>query len=90
MVAKGNVVCVCRVMGNKGRGWCMGKGCDMQGAKAVRFWSGMGRSRLGKDGEQVVDEGVTPRPKKLHTWQPPRALKWVLVSQVPSKDSQGI
>ena len=33
---------------------------------------------------------VTPRPEKVDTWQPSRALEWVSVSQNSSKDSQGI
>ena len=31
-----------------------------------------------------------PDPKRVDTWQPPRAFEWVPVSQGPSRDSQGI
>ena len=31
-----------------------------------------------------------PDPKRVDTWQPPRALEWDPVSQAPSKNSQGI
>ena len=37
----------------------------------------------------ILGYDVTPRPGEVDTWQSPRALEWILVSQDPSKDSQG-
>ena len=39
---------------------------------------------------EILMDSVTPRPGEVDTWQSPRALEWVPVSQAPSKDSQGL
>ena len=48
------------------------------------------RTRQGDSNLWVTDSNVTPRPRKVDTWQPPRALEWVSVSWNPNKSSQGI